>query len=128
MIYGLWEGYDDQNNGDTRRNILPLPEKAGQEFRLLYPIRDAYSQGGSSYLPGKTMTMLRSLNLEEETVPAGTYYLQYCVTDALLNTTLLDPIEMSWDGSKWVFPEGFTWEGKIDITADRESAEQAFGH
>ncbi len=46
-------------------------------------------------------------------LPAGTYYLEYLFEDRLLRSTVLDRIEMYWDGAEWSYPEGFTWEGDI---------------
>ncbi len=55
----------------------------------------------------------RTVRVEEKPLPAGTYYLEYLFENRLLRSTVLDRIEMYWDGAEWSYPEGFTWEGDI---------------
>ena len=104
-VYGVWEGYDE-NSVLMNRSVKPLAMLSGQEYRLLYPLDGA---SGASYLPGKEMTMYRSLEVKEIPLPAGTYCLEYEVQDIFMRTHLLDKIEFQWDGENMTFPEADAW-------------------
>ena len=108
-VYGVWEGYEE-NSMLMNRSVKPLAMLSGQEYRLLYPLDGASK---AAYVPGKAMTMYRSLEVKEIPLPAGTYYLEYEVQDAFMRTRLLDRIEFQWDGETMTFPEADAW-GKMD--------------
>jgi len=38
-------------------------------------------------------------------LPAGNYYLEYEIEDMFLRPTVLERIEMHWDGTSLTFPE-----------------------
>ena len=107
QIYGVWLGYDE-NTKMANRSVKSLSQVAGQEFRLLYPI----APYGSGYQFSEWMTIYRALRVEEITLPAGTYYLEYEVDDAFMRPSVLECIEFHWDGKNMTFPEGFTWTGE----------------
>ena len=54
--------------------------------------------------------MYRVLDVAEIPLPAGTYYLQYEIEDIFMRKTVLDRIEIHWDGENMSFPEDFSWE------------------
>lgn len=89
---------------------MNLSEMAGREYSLLYPIHDGEHDTYAFSTPRK---LNRAVIVEEEPLPAGTYYLEYTYANRLLRPTALDRIEMYWDGAEWSYPEGFTWEGDI---------------
>ncbi|MBQ8109126.1 MAG: hypothetical protein IJ124_03045 [Clostridia bacterium] len=107
-IYGIWEGYDE-NSILPDRSIRPLAMLAGQEYQLLYPIRQTNREGRTLYESSAPLTMYRALDVQEIPLPAGTYYLQYEVEDVFMRTTLLEPIEIQWDGSAMTIPVADTW-------------------
>ena len=109
--YGVWEGYDE-NNELMNRSVKPLAMLSGREYRLLYPI-DVSDR--TVYAYGKTMTMFRALDIHEIPLPAGTYYLEYEIEDAFLRSKLVDRFEIRWDGREMTFPEGFAWEGEAQM-------------
>ncbi len=107
-IYGVWEGYDE-NSLLLDRSVKPLAMLSGQEYRLLYPIRQEDQGGRTLYESGAPLTMFRALDVEEIPVPAGTYYLQYEIEDILMRHATLEPIEIQWDGAHMTFPGGNAW-------------------
>ena len=91
---------------------LPLAMLAGQEYRLLYPV--AGPDGATvSYAASGSKKMYRALEVQEITLPAGTYYLEYELDDMFLRKCRLERIEIHWDGSSMTFPEDFAWEGSF---------------
>lgn len=108
-IYGLWEGYDAYSTL-YNRSVTPLAMFVGQEYQLMYPIDDAGAGKGTYYKYGEPQTMYRSLMVEEVPLPAGTYYLEYEVTDMYMRKAVLDRIEIQWDGETMTFPQGDAWE------------------
>ena len=108
-VYGLWEGFDSDSTL-FNRNVKPLSQLAGQEYRLMYPvdgIEDHYTRFESS----KKLTMYRSLELEDMPLPEGQYYLQFIVFDLFMRPMELERIEVSWDGETLSFPENTSWSG-----------------
>jgi hypothetical protein len=57
--------------------------------------------------------MPRGIEVLKKPLPAGTYYLEYDITNVLMLHATMDRIKIHWDGKKMTFPEGFTWEGDI---------------
>ena len=92
----------------TNRSVKSLSQVAGQEFRLLYPV----DHGGAWYQFSERMTMYRALNVQEITLPAGTYYLEYEIDDVFMRPSVLERIEFYWNGESMTFPEDFSWTGE----------------
>ena len=114
-VYGVWEGYDE-NSVMMNRNVKDLSRLAGLDFQLLYPTDEAGEGGGTIYGSSAALTMYRALDIEEMTIPAGSYYLQYEVEDIFHRRFALERIEMAWDGEQLSFPEGFAWDGEVTFT------------
>jgi hypothetical protein len=114
-VYGVWEGYDE-NSVMMNRNVKDLSRLAGLDFQLLYPTDEAGLGGGTIYGSSAALTMYRALDIEEMTIPAGSYYLQYEVEDIFHRRFALERIEMAWDGEQLSFPEGFAWDGEVTFT------------
>ena len=113
-IYGLWEGYED-NTEVPNRNILPLSEMAGQEFRLLYTVDSISKSGRKTNASSESLTMYRALKVEEQALPPGTYYLDYDIIDIFQRSYELERIELYWDGTQFIYPSDIAWEGMVTI-------------
>ncbi len=112
-VYGIWEGYNETTEM-SNRYVTNLAELAGREYRLLWlldrPIKD------NKYMPaGTSKRLYRTMDVVEEILPEGTYFLEYEADDMFLRPATLGRIEMYWDGEKMTFPEDFTWEGTVRI-------------
>ena len=107
QLYGVWVGYDE-NTEMTNRSVKSLAQVAGREFRLLYPV----DPDGAGYQMSGKMTMYRAIDVQEITLPAGTYYLEYEVDDVFMRPSVLERIEFYWDGENITFREGFNWTGE----------------
>ena len=116
-IYGLWEGYNE-NSTVPNRGVKPLAMLSGMEYNLLYPIDG--SQG--NYVHSEPLTMYRALDVREIPLPAGTYYLEYEIADVFMRRTVLDRLEIQWDGENMTFPDADKWEdGKtINLNVPRD--------
>ncbi len=114
IIFGLWEGYDN-NSEIPNRNILPLAQMAGQEFRLLYPVYGASASGRTTYESSDDMTLYRVLKVEEQPLTPGTYYIDYDIIDIFQRRYELERVEMYWDGEQFTYPEDMVWEGIVTI-------------
>ena len=112
-VHGLWEGYDS-NSSASGRNVISISQKAGQKYRLLY--KTDGSEGKVKRLKGEEHKLPRSLEIEEITLPEGTYYLQYEVKDLFYRPITLERIEIYWDGEQIQYPEGFSWEGESEVS------------
>jgi len=66
----------------------------------------------TDYAEGKAQTMKRRLEMEEQTLPPGTYYLEYEVDDMFGNASLLEKTEIRWDGQSASLAEGSEWAGE----------------
>ena len=106
-VHGVWEGYDE-NTRMTNRNVTELSKLAGREYRLLYPI-DGNLRFFETSAP---LTMYRSLEVEEITLPAGDYFIEYEVDDMFERPFVLDRVKLHWDGKEITYPDGFVWEGR----------------
>ena len=117
-VYGVWEGFDE-NSRLLNRSVEPLAMVSGQEYRLLYPVKDAYK---GTYVSGNAMTMTRALDVREIPLPEGTYYIEYEVQDMFMRSRLLEPIEFQWDGQNMIFPEKDVWEegARAEFVEDNE--------
>ncbi len=110
-VYGVWEGYDE-NSEMMNRNVKELSWLAGQEYVILNPLDLKLPNGRTQYHASKSMKMYRSLEIEEITLPAGTYFLEYEVQDMFMRPFILDRIEMHWDGKKVKYPKRLIWHGE----------------
>ena len=117
-IYGVWLGYDE-NSRLMSRSVKPLSLMQGQDFRLLFPVKDAV-ENRDSYIPGRERQLGRTLLVEEMPIPAGTYYLEYELVDIFMRTMLLDKVEVYWDGQTFTFPNGFAWAGTVEPSWSRQ--------
>ena len=108
-IYGLWEGYEE-NSTLLRRSVKPLSSIMGQEYQLLYPIDGTGGASATLYESSAPLTMYRALDVQEIPLPAGTYYLEYAIEDEFMRLTVLERIEVQWDGENMTFPTGEAWE------------------
>ena len=114
-VYGIWEEYNE-NNRMANRSVTRLTEISGREYRLIWPLGVRGETADVQYTPAEgTHKMPRSLLIEEQTLPAGTYYLEYEVDDMFMRPHVLERFEYAWDGEKVILPEGFTWEGTFPV-------------
>ncbi len=118
-VYGVWEGYDDDDMMPGR-NVQPLSQKAGQEFRLLYAVDTHDVSQSTMYQASDPMKLYRTMEVKEVPLPAGTYYLEYELFDMFLRPIELERIELNWDGNNFSFPENLNWEGTITLETYRE--------
>ncbi len=108
-VIGAWEG--ENANGDLmNRSLKPLSQLVKLEYQLLYPIDGTAAGGKTVYRQSAPLVMYRSLDVQEIPLPAGTYYLEYEVDDVFMRTTVLDRIEIRWDGETMTFPGADRWE------------------
>ena len=113
-LFGLWEGYD----ADTKvfnRNVKSLAQLTGMDFQLLFPEDDPNGSDGDFYEYGDTLTLHRGMEMEEQPLPPGEYYLEYVVEDIFFRRLALDSVKMTWDGDKMTFSEGERWEGETTL-------------
>lgn len=61
------------------------------------------------------MPLYRALNIDEITLPPGTYYLEYEMEDIFMRTYTTDRIEIRWDGENMMFPDGDAWTGTFEV-------------
>lgn len=122
IIYGVWEGYDD-NTDVPNRNNLPLAQLAGQEFRLLYPVDNAAASGRTTYESSDSLTIYRVLKVEEQALSPGTYYLDYDIIDIFHRRYELERIEFYWDGENFTYPEDLNWEGTVALSTSSDGSQ-----
>lgn len=96
-VYGTTQGFDEER-GAPNRSAKPLSRLQGQEFELLYPV---YTEDDSKahYGSSEPLTMYRGLEVEEITLPEGTYYCRYIVENCLLQRFRTNMVKLYWDGS-----------------------------
>ena len=96
-VYGTTQGFDEER-GAPNRSAKPLSRLQGQEFELLYPV---YTEDDSNvhYGSSEPLTMYRGLEVEEITLPEGTYYCRYIVENCLLQRFRTNMVKLYWDGS-----------------------------
>ena len=111
-VYGLWDGYDS-NTGMFNRNVRSLAQLAGQEFAPVYPIFDGEYDSGDDWFKGQTLKMYRTLEVTNEPLPAGTYYIEYVIYDMFMRPMFLDWARMDWDGQTATFPDADSWQGEV---------------
>ncbi|MBR3334374.1 MAG: hypothetical protein IKG23_08810 [Clostridia bacterium] len=111
-VYGVWEGYEE-NSSLMERSVKPLDMLFGRNFKLLYPKDETGNSGKTSYGQSDEMTFYRSLIVEDFTLPAGTYYLEFELWDIFMRTMRTEKIPLYWNGEEMSFGDGFTWEGFI---------------
>lgn len=109
-VYGMWEGYDS-DSVLFNRNVKVLSQAAGQDFKLLYPVRSMDSGGLVEYEESEPMTMLRSLEVQDKPLPEGIYYLEYVVVDMFEREHPLELISLNWDGDRMEVTGETDWSG-----------------
>ena len=115
VIYGAWDEYNN-NHKMANRSVKRLTEFTGQEFRLLWPLAAYGRNEKKKYIPaGNPQKMPRALLIKEQPLPAGTYYLEYEVDDMFIRPHVMERFEFHWDGEKVILPDGFIWEGKVQL-------------
>ena len=108
-VVGVWEG--ENEDGDLmNRSLKPLAMLVGREYRLLYPVDGTAARGKTAYQNSAPLTMYRSLDVQEVPLPAGTYYLEYEIDDVFMRATVLERIEIRWNGETMTFPEAESWK------------------
>ncbi|MBQ7372101.1 MAG: hypothetical protein IJW67_09540, partial [Blautia sp.] len=118
-IYGVWEGYDMDSN-IANRNVKSLSQLAGQEYSLLYPVVRTEQTGTTRYESSEPQTMYRSLEIKEEALPAGTYYLNYWARDMFMRHLPIGRVEMKWDGETLSLSSEEAWEGTVTLDIPEE--------
>lgn len=118
-VNGLWEGYDTDSSMFSR-SVKSLSEVAGQEYTLLYPIDGSDGDGRIQYEASAPMTMYRVLEIKQEKLPAGTYYLDYWVEDMFTHRMYVGRAGVNWDGEKVSLLPGGEWEGTMTLAAPVE--------
>ena len=103
-VVGAWEGQNEYSDL-MNRSLKPLAMLVGREYRLLYPVDGA----GTAYHDSAPLTMYRSLDVQEVPLPAGTYFLEYEIVDVFMHSTVLDRVEIQWDGNTMTFPGAGDW-------------------
>ncbi|MBR3642397.1 MAG: hypothetical protein IKN57_02705, partial [Parasporobacterium sp.] len=121
-IYGFWEGYDS-NSIMPSRNVEALSKKAGQEYQLLFPVIGSDGKPNGDYVRSDREQILRVMEVKENPLPAGTYYIEYEIEDYFGRKIILNKIQLNWDGENISYPEGFTWEGEIILKPGAEYQE-----
>ena len=117
-IYGIWLGYDADSTL-MNRSVQPLSGLAGQEFQLLYPIDGTREKGRTLYESSTPLTIYRTLDVTEKPLPAGTYYLEYEINDVFMRKSVLDRIEIRYDGQNMTFPQGTQWADGVQINLSK---------
>ncbi len=118
-VYGLWAG-SDSGGSMFNRNVRSLAQLAGQEYSILHPV---YSGDGAKepyYEVGETSIIYRAMEVVNQTLPAGVYYIRYLVYDLFMRPYPLEWIKMEWDGGQAVFPDADSWEGEVALTIPPE--------
>lgn len=102
------------------RTVRSLPEVAGQEYTLLYPIIDSDVDRGIQYEASAPMTMYRALEIKPKVLPAGTYYLDYWVEDMFTHQLHVGIAGLNWDGEKISMLPDEQWEGVMTLDLPAE--------
>ena len=97
------------------RNVRSLAQLAGQEFAPVYPIFDGEYDSGDDWFKGQTLKMYRTLEVTNEPLPAGTYYIEYVIYDMFMRPMFLDWARMDWDGQTATFPDADSWQGEVEL-------------
>ena len=119
-IYGLWDGYD-LKTGMFNRNVRSLAQLAGQEYSLIYPIYSKDSHVDvDGYFKSQPQPMYRSLEMTNETLHDGVYYIEYVIYDMFMRPMYLDRLEMRIEGGVASFPGSEAWTGEVELTIPEE--------
>ena len=110
-VFGLFEGYEEDTEAPNR-SVKDLSKLAGRDYQLLYPV-DGSEKG--NYSASESLTMYRQLDVEEITLPPGTYYLEYEVDDIFMYPYVLDRIKLTWDGKSFKFQKKLSWKGTVTL-------------
>ena len=112
-VHGVWSGYtwDDEM---FDRNVKSLSQMSGLEYRLLFPVMNDTFQI-TKYIGDQTGTIYRSMEVANQPLAPGTYYLEYVVYDIFLRPYVMNRFEMVWDGKKATFPDSEKWPEIIEM-------------
>jgi len=99
VVHGLWEGFNSESE-IFNRNVKALSQMAGREFRLLYEIERKNGAAGEKYETSDTLTMYRSLSVEEISLPEGTYFMEYVIYDNFMRFVTLEKVQIDWNGQR----------------------------
>ena len=113
-VYGMWDGYE-MDSGLFTRNVQSLSQLAGQKYQLIYPVYAAKHGEPSRFETADPQTLYRAMDLVNEPMPPGKYYVQYVVYDMFMRPMPLQRIEINWDGENVTLPEDFSWEGEAEL-------------
>lgn len=119
VVYGLWEGYDNDSRMFSRTS-MSLSEMAGREFYLLYPIDEKISGGRTTYETSKPMTLLRTLEIEIKQLPAGTYRIDYWAEDSFTHHMEIGKAAVEWNGEEATLLPGEEWKGLVKLIVPDE--------
>ena len=95
--------------------LVPFLQLAGREFAPVYPIFDGEYDSGDDWFKGQTLKMYRTLEVTNEPLPAGTYYIEYVIYDMFMRPMFLDWARMDWDGQTATFPDADSWQGEVEL-------------
>ena len=113
-VYGLWEGYDTDSS-QFNRNVKSLSQMAGQEYLVLYPYYTKYYEEPKQFITAEPQTIYRTMYLEDQPLPPGTYYMEYIVYDMFMRPMPVDWVSAEWTGEKIILPEDYSWEGTFEL-------------
>ena len=106
---------DDIRRAFDLRSGRSLAQLAGREFAPVYPIFDGEYDSGDDWFKGQTLKMYRTLEVTNEPLPAGTYYIEYVIYDMFMRPMFLDWARMDWDGQTATFPDADSWQGEVEL-------------
>ena len=108
-VYGLWEGFDSDSTM-FNRNVRELSQVNGREYTLLYQL-----DGKTGHERSAPKTMYRRLTVENVSLPAGTYYMEYIIYDVFMRSMKFRRVELYWDGQRMTIPNN-DWAGKETLS------------
>ena len=111
QIYGVWEGYNEDNEMPGR-NTISLSQLQGREFELLYPVVVDGQVSAGYYQKSQPLRLYRGMAIKEIPLPVGDYTITFSLRNIFMQTTVLEPVEMYWDGAQFT-PRG-EWTGIMD--------------
>ena len=115
--------------GNTCSTVIIMPNKNGikiilplmaelkklRKYQLIYPVYAAKHGEPSRFETADPQTLYRAMDLVNEPMPPGKYYVQYLVYDMFMRPMPLQLIEINWDGENVTLPEDFSWEGEAEL-------------
>ena len=119
VVYGIWDGYET-DSGLSNRNVLSLSQIAGQEYTVLYPVFTSDYEMPDHFLTAPPGNILRSMEITDLPLPAGTYYLQYVVYDMFMRPMPMAWLKFHWDGTTLTYEDDMTWSGEEVLSVSDE--------